>query len=197
LNLGSGSAASSVFPRSRPNHENAQGIWVGPVVGKWDLEANMAAKREPSKKVIDKHAKFLAAWEAAGFPDKFEYDGTTLNNVRSTADWYREQLAKSRQGLGHPGKSVRWRDSLLPPTPLLRQPRRPPSIHRYRRDLASGESSYHVARKEEACNPSHCSAQPNRQKVHAYHSYTKPLDVQPWANPGSDVQDGSRDQEGS
>ncbi len=31
----------------------------------------MAAKGEPSKKVIDKHAKFLAAWEAAGFPDKF------------------------------------------------------------------------------------------------------------------------------
>jgi hypothetical protein len=60
-------------------------------VGKWDLEANMAAKREPSKKVVDKHAKFLAAWEAAGFPDKFEYERTTLNNVRSTADWYREQ----------------------------------------------------------------------------------------------------------
>jgi hypothetical protein len=45
-------------------------------VGKWGLEANMAAKREPSKKVVDKHAKFLAAWEAAGFPDKFEYEGS-------------------------------------------------------------------------------------------------------------------------
>ena len=33
----------------------------------------MAPRTEPSKKVIDKHAKFLAAWEAAGFPDKFEY----------------------------------------------------------------------------------------------------------------------------
>jgi hypothetical protein len=75
-------------------------------VGKWDLEANMAAKREPSKKVVDKHAKFLAAWEAAGFPDKFEYEGTTLNNVRSTADWYREAKAKSRQGLGHRACSV-------------------------------------------------------------------------------------------
>lgn len=50
-----------------------------------------ATTREPSKKVIDKHAKFLAAWEAAGFPDKFELGGTSLNNVRSTADWYREQ----------------------------------------------------------------------------------------------------------
>ena len=50
-----------------------------------------ATIREPSKKVIDKHAKFLAAWEAAGFPDKFEFEGTSLNNVRSTADWYREQ----------------------------------------------------------------------------------------------------------
>ena len=50
-----------------------------------------ATKREPSKKVIDKHAKFLVAWEAAGFPDKFEFEGTSLNNVRSTADWYREQ----------------------------------------------------------------------------------------------------------
>jgi hypothetical protein len=48
-------------------------------------------KHEPSKKVIDKHAKFLAAWEAAGFPNKFEFEGTSLNNVQSTADWYREQ----------------------------------------------------------------------------------------------------------
>ena len=54
----------------------------------------MAAKREPSKKVVDKHAKFLAAWEAAGFPDKFEYEGTSLNNVRTTAEWYREQKQK-------------------------------------------------------------------------------------------------------
>jgi hypothetical protein len=80
-----------LFSRSRLNPEKARGIWVGPVVGKLDLQANMAAKREPSKKVVDKHAKFLAAWEAAGFPDKFEFQGTTLNNVRSTADWYREQ----------------------------------------------------------------------------------------------------------
>jgi hypothetical protein len=36
-----------------------------------------ATKREPSKKVIDKHAKFLAAWEAAGFPGKFEFEGTS------------------------------------------------------------------------------------------------------------------------
>ncbi len=55
----------------------------------------MASRTEPSKKILDKHAKFLAAWEAAGFPDKFEYEGTTLNNVRSTADWHREQKRKA------------------------------------------------------------------------------------------------------
>jgi hypothetical protein len=65
-------------------------------VGKWDSEANiMAPKKEPSRKVLDKHAKFLAAWEAAGFPDKFEKEGTSLNNVRSTADWYRQQKQKA------------------------------------------------------------------------------------------------------
>jgi hypothetical protein len=64
-------------------------------VGKWDSEVNMAPKKEPSRKVLDKHAKFLAAWEAAGYPDKFEYEGTSLNNVRSTAEWYREQKRKA------------------------------------------------------------------------------------------------------
>ena len=47
-------------------------------VGKWDSEAIMAPKKEPSRKVLDKHAMFLAAWEAAGFPDKFENEGTWL-----------------------------------------------------------------------------------------------------------------------
>ena len=55
----------------------------------------MAPKIEPSMKVLDKHAKFLAAWEEAGFPDKFENEGTSLNNVRSTAEWYREQKQKA------------------------------------------------------------------------------------------------------
>jgi hypothetical protein len=55
----------------------------------------MAPPKGPSRKVLDKHAKFLAAWEAAGFPDKFEYQGTSLSNVRSTADWYREQKQKA------------------------------------------------------------------------------------------------------
>lgn len=63
----------------------------------WQSEANMAPKKEPSRKLLDKHAKFLAAWEAAGFPDKFENQGTSLNNVRSTADWYREQKQKAAQ----------------------------------------------------------------------------------------------------
>jgi hypothetical protein len=55
----------------------------------------MAPKKEPSRKILDKYAKFLAAWEAAGFPDKFEYEGTSLINVRSTAEWYREQKQKT------------------------------------------------------------------------------------------------------
>jgi hypothetical protein len=55
----------------------------------------MASKKEPSRKILDKHAKFLAAWEAAGFPDKFDKEGTSLNNVRPTAEWYREQKQKA------------------------------------------------------------------------------------------------------
>jgi hypothetical protein len=55
----------------------------------------MAQLKEPSKKIIDKHAKFLAAWEAAGFPDKFEYEGASLVNLRAVADWYREQKQKA------------------------------------------------------------------------------------------------------
>jgi len=62
---------------------------------KWNSEASMASKKEPSRKVLDKHAKFLAAWEAAGFPNKFENEGTSLNNVRSTAEWYRKQKQKA------------------------------------------------------------------------------------------------------
>ncbi len=61
-------------------------------------EASMAPQKEPSGKILDKHAKFLAAWEAAGFPDKFEKGGTSLNNVRSTADWYRQQKQKAAKG---------------------------------------------------------------------------------------------------
>ena len=55
----------------------------------------MTPNKEPSNKVVDKHAKFLAAWEAAGYPDKFEFEGTSLNNVRSTAEWYKAQKKKT------------------------------------------------------------------------------------------------------
>jgi hypothetical protein len=55
----------------------------------------MAPKKESSRKVLDKRAKFLATWETAGFPNKFDNEGTSLNNVRSTADWYREQKQKA------------------------------------------------------------------------------------------------------
>jgi hypothetical protein len=47
---------------------------------------------------MEKHAKFLAAWETAGFPDHFEYEGALLNTLRSTADWYREQKQKAAKG---------------------------------------------------------------------------------------------------
>jgi len=55
----------------------------------------MMPKKEPSSKLLDKHAKFLAAWEVAGFPDKFEKDGTSLHNIQSTADWFRELKQKA------------------------------------------------------------------------------------------------------
>ena len=59
----------------------------------------MAGIKGPSKKIIDKHAKFLAAWEAAGFPDKFEYEGASLINLRAVANWYREQKQKAAKDL--------------------------------------------------------------------------------------------------
>ena len=59
----------------------------------------MAHPKEPSKKVLDKHAKFLAAWEAEGFPDHFEYEGASLNTLRATADWYREQKEKAAKAV--------------------------------------------------------------------------------------------------
>jgi hypothetical protein len=55
----------------------------------------VAARKGPSKKVLEKHAKFLAAWEAAGFPEHFDYEGASLNTLRPTADWYREQKQKA------------------------------------------------------------------------------------------------------
>ena len=44
--------------------------------------------------------------EAAGFPEKFEKEGTSLINVRSTADWYRErkQKAAKDQAVLHAGR---------------------------------------------------------------------------------------------
>jgi hypothetical protein len=57
----------------------------------------MPAKKEPSNKLLDKHAKFLAAWAAAGYPDKFELEGTSLNNIRTTAEWYRQQKQQKKK----------------------------------------------------------------------------------------------------
>ena len=83
----------------------------------------MAPKKEPSGKVLDKHAKFLAAWEAAGFPDKFEYEGTSFVNVRSTAEWYREQ--NKRPPRTRPFCSPAAIAAVA--RPLFRHPRRPHS----------------------------------------------------------------------
>ena len=57
----------------------------------------MTAKREPSNKLLDKHAKFLAAWEAAEFPDIFVYEGKSLNELRPIAERYWEQQQEDRQ----------------------------------------------------------------------------------------------------
>ena len=49
------------------------------------------------KEEMKQHAKFLAAWEAAEFPDIFVYEGKSLNELRPTAERYWEQEQKDRQ----------------------------------------------------------------------------------------------------
>ena len=67
-----------------------------------EWEEGVTSRRGPSKKVLEKHAKFLAAWETAGFPDHFEHEGASLNTLRATADWYREQKQKATKDSIHP-----------------------------------------------------------------------------------------------
>jgi hypothetical protein len=76
------------------------------IVGKgpWGVHGKvMAGMKGPSKKVLEKHGKFLAAWEAAGFPDRFEYGGTSLKTLLVTAEWYREQKQKAGKEAGGEG----------------------------------------------------------------------------------------------
>jgi len=57
----------------------------------------MGRRRGLTKKEIKQYAEFLAAWEAAEFPDIFVYEGKSLNELRPIAEWYREEKLKDRQ----------------------------------------------------------------------------------------------------
>jgi len=54
----------------------------------------MARRSELTRKEMKKHAKFLAAWESAEFPEIFVYEGKSLDSLRPIAEWYREQKQK-------------------------------------------------------------------------------------------------------
>ena len=56
----------------------------------------MGRRRRITKKEMKQQAKFLAAWEAAEFPDIFVYAGKSLNELRPIAERYREQQQKDR-----------------------------------------------------------------------------------------------------
>lgn len=64
--------------------------------GPWVVHGTvMAGMKGPSEKVTEKHEKFFAAWEAAGFPNTFEYNGQSLKTLGPTAEWYREQKERA------------------------------------------------------------------------------------------------------
>jgi hypothetical protein len=54
----------------------------------------MARRRDQTKKEMKKYANFLAAWEAAEFPEIFVCEGKSLDSLRPIAEWYREQKQK-------------------------------------------------------------------------------------------------------
>jgi hypothetical protein len=54
----------------------------------------MGRRRGITEKEMKQHSKFLAAWEAAEFPDIFVYAGKSLNELRPIAERYREQKQK-------------------------------------------------------------------------------------------------------
>jgi hypothetical protein len=43
---------------------------------------------------MKQHAKFLAEWEVAEFPEIFVYEGKSLDSLRPIAEWCREQKQK-------------------------------------------------------------------------------------------------------
>jgi hypothetical protein len=53
-----------------------------------------------TNKEMKQHAKFLAVWEAAEFPEIFVYEGKSLNELRQIAERYREQQQNARQLAG-------------------------------------------------------------------------------------------------
>ena len=57
----------------------------------------MGRRRGLTKKEIKQYAKFLAAWEAAEFPEIFVYEGISLDSLRPIAEWYREEKQEDRQ----------------------------------------------------------------------------------------------------
>jgi hypothetical protein len=57
----------------------------------------MGRRRGIPKEEMKQHAKFLAAWEAAEFPDIFVYKGKSLNELRPIAERYWEQQQNDRQ----------------------------------------------------------------------------------------------------
>ena len=54
----------------------------------------MERRRGITKNEMKQNAKFLAAWEAAEFPEIFVYEGKSLDSLRPIAEWYREQKQK-------------------------------------------------------------------------------------------------------
>jgi hypothetical protein len=67
-------------------------------VGPWGVHGTvMSGMKGPSEKVMEKQAKFFEAWEAAGFPDPFEYADMSLKTLGPTAQWYREQKQRAAE----------------------------------------------------------------------------------------------------
>ena len=54
----------------------------------------MGHRRGLTEKEMKQHAKFLAEWEVAEFPEIFVYEGKSLDSLRPIAEWCREQKQK-------------------------------------------------------------------------------------------------------
>jgi hypothetical protein len=83
----------------------------------------MAPKKGPSRKVLDKHAKFLAAWEAAGFPANSRTKGLGLITYGQllSGTWNKNKRPPRTRPFSAPGAIA------AAASPLFRQSRR--TIH--------------------------------------------------------------------